>query len=583
MDMSGMHAGTGVTGVDAAGLVLRVLLLGGTVVAAGLGLLRPAVRGTGRATTWIAWAAAGVGAVAALLSIPLLDINVPVAVVHAVLLLALPVALRAPTPAAYLGFALTALVVVESALGHSPAEFLVTTLVTATAVTWLGLAGFALTLPAERRPEGGLRLRPLAIVLAVVLLAAAAAQLLLTGIADRRLLGALGAVLLLITASAIAAGVVVVLLRRGDPWRTYRIGAVAVAAAFVAWTVLPGIPAPGELPLPGVPRLAHAAVGDQDVPVLVTPHRPGKNLVHLPESAGDEFTVDAGGGPVRAVARPGTSGTWAEVDLPAGRGELEVHGPGATTGDVEIDTGSGPGLPAATSGDGPECASTALAALVAGQRVPLDGCPADSLSEQDAAALRTLVGYVQRNGAPGITVLGDDSPRSRAAADVVRDAARQARIPVGDRPAPDNALVLVGSWTDAARRLDTVAATQHTAPTYAYGVHLAPWLLHSPVTTGIASSAVPLRFDPREYRSLEYGMALSTSFGGEPPSVAGFHTWLAARGQRAHDPVVIYASAQVDAMQMDMPGMRGGMHGSEPAGQWVPHGTVVAVSGPLAP
>ncbi|WP_243793125.1 hypothetical protein [Saccharopolyspora gloriosae] len=584
--MSGMHQGTGVPGVDAAGLVLRVLLLGGTVLAAGLGLLRPTVRTTTRTTTWTAWAAAGVGAAAGLLSIPVLDVNAAVAIVHSVLLLALPIALRWPTPAAYLGFALTVLVVVESAIGHAPAEFFVTTIVTGAVVTWLGLTAHSLAAPADQRPESSLRPGPLALALAAVLVVAAAVQLVLGGIADRRLLTGFGAVLLVIAASAAAVAVVAVSLRSGDPWRIYRYGAAAVAVAFIAWTVLPGIPKPGELPQPGVPRLAHAVVADQDVPVLITPHRPGRNLVHLPESVADDITVDAGGTPVRAQARPGTSGTWAEVDLPAGRSDLELRRTGGEEqGSVEVDTGSAPGpdVSGATGEDGPECASVALAGLVAGQRAPLTSCPADALSEKDDRALRELVGYVHRNGAPGITVLGDDSPRSRQAADVVRSAAAQAKLPTGDKPHPDRALILVGSWTQAAEHLDSVAKTQNTEPLYLYGVHLAPWLMHSPVTSTTASSATPLRFDPRDYRSLEYGMAVSEAFGGEPPSVAGLDTWLAARGQRIDDPVVVYASAKVDAMQMNMPGMSGGMHGSEPAGQWVPRGTVVAVSGPLTP
>lgn len=106
------------------------------------------------------------------------------------------------------------------------------------------------------------------------------------------------------------------------------------------------------------------------------------------------------------------------------------------------------------------------------------------------------------------------------------------------------------------------------------------------MTTAAASSAAPLRFDPRDYRSLEYGMAINEGFGGEPPSVAGLETWLAARGQRIEDPISVYAAAQVDVMQMDMPGMGGmkmPMHGSDPAGQWLPRGTVVPVSGPLTP
>ena len=583
MDMSGMHPAA--TGVDAAALVLRILLLSGTAVVAGLGLLRGSVRTTGRATVVVAAAAAVIAAAASLLSIPVQHVSVPVAVVHAVLVLALPILLRLPSPASYLGFALTVLLIVESGLGHSPVEFFAAAVASAAVVGWLGLAGYGLLLPAEQRPDGAPRLRYLAWALAAALVVAVAVQLFSTGIADRRLLSPLGAALLVLTLSTVAVVGAVLLLRQENPWRIYRFGAGAVAVAFVAFTVLPAIPRPGELPQPGVARLAHATVGEQDVPVLVTPHRPGPNLVHLPESAGDELTIDSGGRPVRAVSRPGTSGHWAQVDLPAGRSDLVLRS-GAAEGSVEVDTGDAPGPADAAGPDGPECASAALAGIVAGQRDPLTGCPADSLQPQDAEALRALVGYVHRNGAPGITVIGDDSPRSRQATGVVRTAADAARLQVSGAPRSENALILVSGWTNAAEHLESVRQRPGGPPNYTYGAHLAPWLLHSPVTTAAASSAAPLRFDPRDYRSLEYGMAINEEFGGEPPSVAGLETWLAARGQRIEDPISVYAAAQVDVMQMDMPGMGGmkmPMHGSDPAGQWLPRGTVVPVSGPLTP
>ena len=575
MDMSGMHPAA--AGVDTAGLVLRLLLLSGAAVVAGLGLLRASVRGTGRATAVVAWSCAAVSAAASLLSIPLVDVSVPVAVVHAVLVLAVPVALRWSAPAGYLGFALTVLLVVESALGHEPAEFLATAAASAAIVVWLGFASLGFTVPAEQRPEAAGRLRTLALVLAALLAVAVVVHLVTSGIADRRLLSPFGADLLVLALSTVVAGGLAALLR--DPWRIYRFGAAAVAVAFVALALLPAIPRPGELPQPGVARLAHTSLGGQDVPVLVTPHRPGPNLVHLPESAGSDITVDTGGTPVRAVPRPGATGTWAQVDLPAGRSDLVLRS-GSDSADVDVDTGDRPGPVTAAGDDGPECAGAALAGLVAGQRAELTGCPADALQPADADALRSLVDYVRGSGAPGISLISDSSPRSRQAADTVRAAAARTGLPVSDAPRQENALLVVTGWQRAAEHLE------HSDTTYDYGVHLAPWLLHSKVTAATASSTAPLRFDPRDQRALAYGMTLHGTFPGETPSVAGYEKWLAARGMRPDDPLSIYAAAQVDVMQMDMPGMPGErmpMHGSDPAGQWLPRGTVVPVTGALAP
>ena len=48
----------------------------------------------------------------------------------------------------------------------------------------------------------------------------------------------------------------------------------------------------------------------------LAPQRPGRNLVHLPDAA----TVNG----VQATARPGMNGTWAEIDLPAGRSSVRI-------------------------------------------------------------------------------------------------------------------------------------------------------------------------------------------------------------------------------------------------------------------
>lgn len=339
---------------------------------------------------------------------------------------------------------------------------------------------------------------------------------------------------------------------------------------------------PGEREKPGVPMLAHLS---DSTPLLVTPMRPGKNLVHFPDSAGQDFTVtpeDAR--PVRATTRVGAEGTWAEVTLPAGRSDLTVeHGGNVST--VQVHTGSGPPLPRAVGNDGPECASVALAGLVAGSQAPLTRIPADAVAPADATALRQLVGHIAAHGAPGITVAADESPRSQQAAQLVHDRAAQVDITANTTQDPRNALLIVAGWSRSAQLLDDVTPEQTTRPLYTAGVYLAPWLLYSPVVNKVPISYVPLQFNPSEKPARDYAAALANAFGGEMPSTSGFDQWRTARHETSHDPAILYAYAPVGLMRMkhtssDMTGMS--MSARHPA-QWVSRGTCVPVSGPLPP
>ncbi|MDN5747411.1 MAG: hypothetical protein L0H64_02610, partial [Pseudonocardia sp.] len=312
------------------------------------------------------------------------------------------------------------------------------------------------------------------------------------------------------------------------------------------------------------------------------PLRPGANLVHFPDSAGDGLFVTAENGlRVRATPRMGAEGTWAEVELPVGHSDLTIDRGGAAS-TVQVDTGAEPPLPSAVGDDGPECASAALGRLVAGSRAPLTGCPSDALAPADATALRRLVGYLAARDTPGITIAGDDSPRSRQAAQVVRDSAAQAGVPATDAAHPSNALIDVAGWSRSAQLLGEVADGQSARPTYTAGVYLAPWLLHAPVISKVPTSFLPLRFNPRAEQALSYAVALENAFGQQSPSIAGFDQWLTAHHTEIQGPVTLYASAQVSVMSMDMghdmPGM--GMGGDHP-GQWVSNATIVPVSMPL--
>ncbi|MFI9384317.1 hypothetical protein [Kutzneria sp. NPDC052558] len=539
------------TGVPAAVLLLRIVLLLASATVAGIGLLRPTVASVRRGTVLIASIAAAVTAVADVISLLWLDTSAPFAIGQLVLAVAVPATLRWRTPAAYLGFGLLVVLISEISLSHMGIEFLADTGYTVGVVAWLGLTLLA---PAD---TGRLRARPVALTLATVLALAGVLQIAVSGVGfDRRLYDTgFGLALLVVALLPIAATALTLTL---PARRLYPVGALLVVVAYVAWAALGAIPRPADLPTPGVPLLGEAT----GVPVLVAPQRPGRNLVHLPEQA----TVNG----VKAVTRPGVNGAWAEVDLPPGRSSLRISRDGKES-TLAVDTGSGPEARAID----PECANAALGGLLGGSRVALASCPSDVLSTEDSDSVRKLADYLKGRKIPSITVVGDGSPRAKAAEEVVR----QAGIPVSDTEQPNSALVVVAGWSDAAAELNKVAVEQTQKPTYIYGVYLAPWLLTAPLLKSVVSSAIPLHFDPRDPQTLAYTVALSNAFPGETGTIGGLDQWLAAQGQHTEPAVRLYASAQVDAMPMDST-----MDGMEMAypGQWVPNGTIVPISGPLS-
>ncbi|MFC0433270.1 hypothetical protein [Kutzneria buriramensis] len=538
--------GTPATSVPAAVLLLRIVLLLASATVAGIGLLRPTVASVRRGTVLIAWAAAGVTAVADLISLLWLDTSPAFAIGQLALAVAVPLTLRPRTVSAYLGFGLLVVLISEISLSHMGIEFLADTGYAVGVVAWLGLTLLA------PEPTGRLRPRPVALTVAIVLALAGVLQIAVSGIGFDRRLYDTGFGLALLAVALLPIIVTALTIRRLHPAST-----LLVVVAYVAWAALGAIPRPADLPTPGVPLLGSAS----GVPVLVAPQRPGRNLVHLP----GEATVDG----VKALARPGMSGTWAEVDLPPGRSDLRIS-LGGKESTLAVDTGAG----AARAVD-PECAEAGLGGLIGGSRLPLTTCPSDGLSTGDADAVHKLVDYLKGRKIPAITVVGDGSPRARAAEDVVR----RAGIPVSDTEEPNSALVVVAGWSGAAAELSRVAVEQTQKPTFVDGVYLAPWLLTAPLLKSVVSSAIPLRFDPRDPRTMAYTVALSDAFPGATGSIGGLDSWLAAQGQQPDPSVRLYAAAQVDAMPMD--NTMDGMEMAYP-GQWVPNGTIVPISGPLS-
>ncbi|SDH76951.1 hypothetical protein SAMN05192558_10342 [Actinokineospora alba] len=552
-------------------VALRLALLLVTAFVAGVGLVQP--RATGR--VWILTALlAAVSAVLAGLSVFVTDVAVLGAVAHAVLVALVPALLGRPA-ARWASAAVVLLLVIETAMGRSGVEFAADTVYVAAAVAWFGLAVHALAGSAPGRRG------QLALTLGGILVLAGAARLGTSGVAfDRRVhTSGYGLALVAVVALPLLVTVLAALPRGTD--RAFRLGTAGIVAAFVAWSSLVAIPRPADLPIAGVPVLAEAALGEAKVPVLISPHRPGRNLVHFPASAGNRLEVRVADGPaVPATPRAGAEGTWAEVDLPSGVGEVSVVS-GGDSDTVEVDPGTDAGPTQAAGVDGPECASAALGGLLAGRREQLTRCPSDVLSTEDETALRKLVGFLGSRGVTGLTIRGDDSPRASQAAEAVRSAAAEAGLRIDPEPLPDNALVVVAGWSTAAAALTTAAAQQADAPVFGYGLYLAPWLLNTPLATSVTTVSAPLRFDPREQLPVSYAIAVGNGFGGENPTVAGFDAWLGNR--KVTGEVQIFAAAQVTVMPMGpgevhTPGMP---MSEELAGQWVPKATIVPVSAVL--
>ncbi|GAB3137243.1 hypothetical protein GCM10027258_12460 [Amycolatopsis stemonae] len=553
-------APTGSSTVDVLALALRLALLLSTAFLAGGGLLRP----PGRRPVTL-YVLGGVSALLAVVSSFAVDINVVALAIHVVLAVAVPLL---PRFTRWTSLALLVLVVLETSSGGTGVEFAVDTVFVAGAAVWFGFALFGPVTTSAIRPG------PLALTLGGLLVLAGAVRFGISGLGfDRRLYTtlfglAVVAVMVLPVGVSVLAGVV--------NGRAYRFGVAGVALGFLAWSALGAIPVPPPLPVPGVPLLADAP----GFPVLVSPQRPGHNLVHFPPSAGDDLSAGVRGGLItKAIARPGAEGTWADVDLPPGRSDLEIRRGDAKTV-VEVDAGTAPG-PSITDADAPECASAALGSLVAGRSDVLTACPSDALGPEDSGALVKLVEFLAGRKPAGITLVEDDSPRGVAAAKLVRETAARTGLAVRPDAGPDTALVVVSGWAAGYTAMTRAAELQRLQPTHQYGLYLAPWLLNGPIVNAVASASLPLRFDPREATAVGYAVAVGDRFGGESPTVGGFRNWLGA--DRPAADVQIFAAAQVNAMPMypTEPHATGMVMDRDYAGQWVPDGTIVPITSVL--
>jgi hypothetical protein len=274
---------------------------------------------------------------------------------------------------------------------------------------------------------------------------------------------------------------------------------------------------------------------------------------------------------VPATSRPGGAGGWALVKLPIGQSRLWIRHDGRLAS-LRVDAGRA-AVPATTvtGPDGPECVSAVLGGLVAGRDVMPAACPADRLSDEDAASLNALVTYLAGRGVRAVAVLDDPSPRSRAASQVVRAAAARHRLTVASGLEADSAVIVVSGWSVADATLRGVAGGELPG----LGTYLAPWLANARLLAHPSGAVVALRYDPRDPQPLRYAGAVRSRFGGEPATAAGYQAWRTVTGAAAAGRTHLYAAATISLLPAEL------AHDHGVPGGWLPGGTITRVTPPL--
>lgn len=202
-----------------------------------------------------------------------------------------------------------------------------------------------------------------------------------------------------------------------------------------------------------------------------------------------------------------------------------------------------------------------------------------------ATALRSTVRVLGSHGVTAVALASDSSPRSVAAADLVRAEGTRAglRFPPGAAADPRSALLVVSGWQGATATLQDATRRAATGPTHLGGTYLAPWLLTGGVVSATPNVVLPLTFTPQEPLAQNYVASLAATFPGAAPSTSGFLSWAAATGQPVTERPSLYGAAPVDVpMTVEPPGSTG-HHGGPNRAAWYPGGTVVPIGRPLDP
>lgn len=547
-------------------VALRAGILLGTAVVAGAGVLRlaaPPPTAAGRRVLMLAAVIASVGDLVALTAYgaqPLLSVAQAVTTLACVQLMARPAA------AAALGAAVIGLLAWEAGAGHGGLGLAAAVIHTAAASVWcaaaMGVAtggrGWRLALRRSAWPA----VLSAALVAGTGIVQARLDSLPLSASIDDSTFGRL----ILIKATVLLVAVALAVSTRGrGRLLGLRVESVLLSVALLLGASLAALPLPPVPAATGRPVLRTVLLGATPVSVLVTPQRPGWNVVRTssPVEVGT-----ARGRLTPTASKAGASGSWARVWLPPGAGTLWVRS-FSRLARLPLDTGHQAAAPAFATPDAPECGEATLALLVRRGDAAMTSCPSDGLSAADAAALGDLVSFLAGRGAHRLQLVSDSSPRSEAAVALVESTARRLHLSTSG-PRPD-AEILLSGWSTASGSLDALRGRRIPL----HGVYLAPWLLSAPLLTRSSSitTLLALPFDPGGVGPLGYAARLARLAPGATPTGSG---WTAYAGASSSPHVRLYASALVSVLPASLG------HPHEGAAGWIPGGALTPVTGQLA-
>jgi hypothetical protein len=556
-------------------LLVRIVLITGTSLVAGAGLLRSSGGQPNRLGSTVVWVAATMAALALGLGLDLSGWAMFVVLPQIGLTLLIAAVLRdsphIATPAAGV---LALIVTAEVNAGLSGAELVLS--IVGTVAGFLALGGLLLLVTG--RPERPRRLAAVVVVAAAVVAATVGARALLAGVrpgqgmldTDFGRFAILTTVLVLVALAAclpLVAGRSAVL-----GGRTALLLPLILAVGLGSGASLAALDHPPSPATPGGPALVRAVLGGSPATIVVAPHRPGPNLVWVSDPA-----VQVGLDPdalLTAVENPGLDGGWVTVELPAGTSRLWIDRDG-TRVPILLDARSeAPEMAGLTGPSGAECLSAAVGALAGGGVAP-SRCPANELPAADAVGLVGAVRTLASRGAPDLRLVTDSTPRSAAAEAVVRKTAAETGMLITSARQPGGATLVLADADTAF----TVLADHVNAPA-PYGVYLAPWLAVGSLMHYSSGAVVPIAFDPQGEDPTRYIDALRRQ--GIVDALAtpsGYRAWRSATGAPPlAEPVRLFAGFAGFYM---FPNHKG--HGSGDELSWIPGGRVTAVSPPLTP
>lgn len=297
------------------------------------------------------------------------------------------------------------------------------------------------------------------------------------------------------------------------------------------------------------PLVRQVDVGGHPVTLVVTPGRPGRNLVQAFSPHGVEVRLPSG----------------PQVELPRGRSAIDlVVGPRSVQVSVRL-TG-----PRVRTDVDEECASRALGAALAHRAVAATCAPPPAGDARLVGA--ALARDASEAGVRSLLVLGDDTPRGRAAAGGAVGEARRLglRAHTDGVPTGDEAMILVGGWPLARRAL--------ASGTPGRGSLLAPWLLQAEVVSGVDTQVtVASEISPTSAVARAYLATLGAVAPGVSPSAAGL---AAFAGPRAAPFLELWTPAEISFLP---PALDAGHdhtgHGA--AASWLPVGQLALVRSAL--